>query len=141
MALSIKELQSALPLASFYETSIDTVNGTLFLWPQVTQDVDIVLYYPSGVGVPATLDDVLLGPPGYLEAYHYQLAERLLTPFAVSNPAVIQMVRENSKESFARIKRPNTQPGLMGVDAALMPMSGGAYNIATDNYTGSSSLR
>jgi hypothetical protein len=48
------------------------------------------------------------------------------------------MVRENSKESFARIKRPNTQPGLMGVDAALMPMSGGAYNIYSDSNTGSS---
>ncbi len=139
MALSIKELQSQLPLASFYQTSIDTVLGTIFLWPQVSQDVDIAIYYPKGVGVPATVDDVLIGPPGYLEGFHYQLSERLLIPFAVGNQLVISQVKEMSREAYARLKRPNTQPGLMGVDAALMPMSGGAYNVLSDGYTGSSS--
>ncbi len=138
MALSIKELQSALPLASFYQTSITDVFGRIFLWPQVTQDVDIVLYYPSGVTVPTTVDDVLTGPPGYLEGFHYQLSERLLVPFTIGSELVISQVKEWSKEAYARLKRPNTQPGLMGVDAALMPMAGGAYNILSDTNTGSS---
>lgn len=112
--------------------------GTIFFWPKVSQDVDVVLYYLAGVDVPATLDDVLLGPPGYQEAYMYQLAERLLTPFAVGDEGVIQRVMKNSAESFARMKRPNTQPGLMGTDAALIPSLGGAYNVLADTYTGAS---
>lgn len=134
MALSIKELQSQLPLASFYQTSVDTVLGSLFFWPQVTQNVEIVLYYPSGVGVPATVDDVLLGPPGYQEAYLYQLAIRLCTPFARQIPPEL---KQRAEEAWAVMKRPNTQPGQMGIDAALIPAIGGAYNVYSDNYTGS----
>ncbi len=137
-AVTIKALGSALPLASFYQTSVDTVLGSIFFWPQVTQNVGIYLYYPAGVGVPASLDDILLGPPGYQEAYLYQLAQRLITPFAVADQTVIARIERNATESFARMKRPNTQPGLMGVDAALMPMAGGAYNWMSDTYTGGS---
>ncbi len=136
--LSIKELQSALPLQAFYQTSTDTLLGSLFVWPQVTQDVDMYLYFPAGIGVPATLDDVLLGPPGYQEAYVYQLAERLLTPFAVGDGSVIARVLMNSEKSFARMKRPNMQPGQMGVDAALVPSGGFGYNVYSDGYSGSS---
>lgn len=136
--LSIKEQTSQLPLQCFYQTSVDSVLGTLQFWPEVTQDVDIVLYYPSGIATPATLDDVLLAPPGYAEAFLYQLAKRLLTPFAVGDQGVIGRVYGMAEESFARMKRPNLQPGVMGVDAALVPMSGGAYNVLSDGFTGSS---
>ena len=37
-------------------------------------------------GVPATLDSILLGPPGYQDAFMYQLALRLCTPFAKTPP-------------------------------------------------------
>lgn len=141
LSLSIKELQSQLPLASFYQTSTDTVLGSIFFWPQVTQDAGIVLYYPAGVGVPAAFDDVLLGPPGYQDAYLYQLAERLLTPFAIGDPSVIQSVKQHAADAFAVMKRPNTQPGQMGIDAALVPSLGGAYNVLSDTYTGSSGSR
>jgi hypothetical protein len=39
-------------------------------------------------------------------------------------------------EAYAKIKRANMQPGLLGVDAALVPTSGGAYNILNDTNTG-----
>ena len=41
-------------------------------------------------------------------------------------------------DAFARIKLPNTSPGLLGVDQALVPGLSGAYNVLNDAYTGSS---
>lgn len=137
-AIRIKGLQSNYPQQAYYTTDQDTVLGTLFVWPQPVTDLDMVAYYPVGVGVPATLDDILLGPPGYQEAYVYQLAERLLTPFAVQNPTIVGSVRANSERAFARMKRPNMQPGQLGVDAALVPYGGGGYNVFSNTWSGRS---
>lgn len=128
-ANSIKALPSAYPLAYFYQTSIDTVLGTIFLWPQPNQQLTLYLYAPQAVDVPATIDDILLGPPGYQEAFMYQLAMRLCRPFGVPLTGDLQML---ATEAYKRMKRPNIEPGLLGVDAALQPASGGAYNVLTD---------
>jgi len=133
MALSIKELPSSLPTQFFFSNGFP--NATLFFWPQVTQDVDCALYYPHGVGSPATLFSDVIGPAGYQEAFMYQLAIRLCNPFGRTMPPSLPQM---AAEAYARMKRPNTQPGLLGVDAALVPTFGGAYNVLTDSYTGSS---
>src|SRR5215510_3276845 len=52
-ALSIQELQSGLPTLYFYQTSLDTVLGTLFLWPQPNQQLTLQMYTPQGIDVPA----------------------------------------------------------------------------------------
>lgn len=135
-SLSIKELSSTYPLSYYFNAT--TPNGELFFWPTVSQDVDMALYYRSGVARPATLDSVVIGPAGYEEAFRYGLAERLLTPFAVKQDTVIASVRLHAGEAMARMKRPNTMPGLLGVDAALVPTIGGAYNVISDSYTGQS---
>ncbi len=135
-AQSIKALTSALPLSYFYQTSIDTILGTLILWPVPNQELTLYLYAPQAVTVPVTLDDVLLGPPGYQEAFLYNLEERLLHPFSVANPAIVSRVLQLSASAMDRMKRPNTVPSLMGVDAALVPSSGGAYNVLTDTQSG-----
>lgn len=132
--LNIKELPSALPLQAFYQ--MDETNGTLFIWPQVTQAVDMYLYFEAGVTIPVTIDDVLLGTAGYQEAFHYQLAERLLGPFAVGDQAVIARVLTQSERSFARMKRPNLDPGLKNVDPAVAANVGGGYNILSDSTSG-----
>jgi hypothetical protein len=137
-ALSIKELASALPLQCFYQTSTETALGTLFVWPQVTQNVTLVLYYPKGIAVPVTVDDIILAPPGYAEGFHYNLARRLLSPFGVADQMTIARVTQEAEQALMRLKRPNLQPGQMGIDAALVPSGGGAYNIYSDSYTGSS---
>jgi len=128
-AQSIKALSSQLPLNYFYQTSLSTILGTLFLWPQPDQELTLYLYAPQAVTVPAAITDVLLGPPGYQEAFMYQLALRLCQPFGAPMP---QMLPQMAAESFARMKRPNTTPGLLGVDTALIPTTGGGYNILTD---------
>jgi hypothetical protein len=130
-ALSIKELQSALPIQSFYQTNLSDVFGTLFLWPQVTQNVEIVIYSPQAVTVPTTLATDLIGPPGYRDAFMYGLAERLITPLGVKAEDV-PMLAEHAARAWTTMTRPNIMPGVLIVDAALVPHSGAGYNILSD---------
>ncbi len=132
-AQSIKALQSGLPMQFFYQTGNDSALGTLFIWPQPTQTLTLYFYTPQGMAVPTTLDDLITGPQGFEEATVYQLAERLLTPFAVNDQGRVERILRNSLAAFARMKRPNIQPGLLGVDTALIPSTGGGYNILSDN--------
>lgn len=133
-ALSIKTLESALPTQYFLNPT--TPNSTIFFWPTVDQDVTIVLYYPLNNTDPATLQTDIIGPPGYQEAFMYQLALRLCTPFGREIPSALPEMAANA---LARMKRPNTQPGLLGVDAAVAPFGGGgAYNVIADTYSGQS---
>ena len=108
--------------------------GKVF-WPQVTQDIKIYLYYLAPTDVPAAITSVLNGPPGYEEAFHYQLAERLLTPFGIKDPVVVSLVRDHSEKAYARMKRPNMDPGQRGIDLALTGQ--GAYNVLADTFGGS----
>lgn len=130
-ALSIKALQSALPIQSFYQTNLSDVFGTLFLWPQVTQDVEIAIYSPQAVAVPASLDTDLIGPPGYRDAFMYGLAERLITPLGVKAEDV-PLLEGLAARAWTTMTRPNITPGVLTVDAALVPHSGAGYNILSD---------
>jgi len=134
--LSIKELQSALPIQSFYQTNISGVSGTLFLWPQVTQDVTIAIYTPQAIAVPATLNTDLLGPPGYQDAFMYGLAERLMTPLAVAAESV-PMLPGLVARSWNTMVRPNITPGVLSIDAALVPGMGAGYNVLSDQMQSS----
>jgi len=132
-ALSIKQLSSTYPTQYYYNAL--TPNGQLFFWPTVSQDVDVVLYYPQSLTQPVSLQSDMIGPPGYQEAFMYQLALRLCTPFGRQPPPGLT---EMAALALARMKRPNTQPGLLGVDQALVSGSGAGYNVLSDGYTGNS---
>jgi hypothetical protein len=134
--LSIKSLSSSLPTEYYYQTSITGENGTITWWPVVTQDVDLVLYLQAGVAEPATLGTVITTPPGYTDAFHYDLAFRLCGPMGVQVPPTLQQMRT---QALMTMKRPNLDPGMLGVDQALLGSSSGAYNVLTDTTTGSSS--
>lgn len=138
-ALSIKELSSALPTQSFYQTNIADAFGTLFLWPQVSDDVTIVIYTPQAIEVPASLDTVLIGPPGYADAFMYGLAVRLMTPLAVAADSVPMLVGPTglAARAWTNMTRPNTNPGVLSVDAALTIGAGSGYNILSDQIQGS----
>ncbi len=130
--LTIKALQSGLPQQYFYQTSIDTAVGTLFIWPQPTQQLTLMLYAPQAVGVPISLDSIVSGPPGYQEAFMYLLALRCCTPFAKPVPPLLPKM---AADAYALLKRQNVEPGLMGCDPALVPGGAGGYNVLTDNYS------
>ncbi len=129
-ALTIKQLSNSLPTQWFFNAG--AVNGTLTFWPVINQDVDIAVYTYFGVGVPAGINDTVEGPPGYPEAFMYQLALRLCTPlYRQPPPLTVKM----AAESLARIKRPNINPPLLGVDQAIVPTFGSGYNVLNDSYT------
>jgi hypothetical protein len=125
--LSIKQLPNSLPTLWFFNPG--ATNGTLTFWPVVTQNVDLALYIYFGVGSPVTLSDTVIGPPGYEEAFMYQLAIRLCQPLLRIPPALTVKM---AAESLARIKRPNINPPLLGVDQALVPAFGAGYNVLSD---------
>lgn len=127
---SIKDLTSQYPLAYFYQTAVDTLLGTITLWPVPDQSLTLYLYAPVAVTTPVAITDILLGPAGYQDAFHYRLARRMCgRTFGVD---LTPELNTKADEAFARMKRPNNQPGLLGVDAALVPATGGAYNILLD---------
>jgi hypothetical protein len=130
-SLSIKSLTSALPQQCFYQTNLTNAYGTLFLWPQ-PQSLTVVIYTPQAVSVPATLDSVLQGPPGYQDAFLYQLALRLCSPFGIAVPPLLPRLATNA---FENMKRPNVDPGALSIDAALVPSAGAGYNVLTDSST------
>jgi len=132
--LSIKSQSSAYPIQAFYQVDMVDAFGTLFFWPEVSQDLTIALYTPQAVAVPTSLDTDIIGPPGYLQALHYQLAVQLCTPFGVQPPPALATL---ATEAFATMKRPNEKPGLLGTDPALIPSLGGGYNILSDQMTAS----
>ncbi len=129
---TIKALQSGLPQQFFYQTAIDTLLGSIFIWPQPTQQMTLYLYAPQAVTVPVSLDTVLLGPSGYQDAFMYQLAKRLCRPFG--RPVTPDLLKD-AQEAWAVMKRPNVEPGLLGVDAALTIGNQAGYNILSDQQS------
>ncbi len=134
MLLSQKTLGSSLP--TLYHLNATMPNATMFIWPQVTQNVVLAIYLPQGINEPALLTSNVTGPQGYAEAFMYQLALRLCTPMARPIPDGLP---EMASAAFARMKRPNIEPGLLSVDQALVPMGGSGFNILTGQTSASSS--
>ncbi len=139
MALSQKGLTSWLPQQFYYNATFTVAApwGTMFVWPTVTQNVVLDLYLPRGIDVPAALTTQVGGPQGYAEGFMYQLALRLCGPMARPIPDGLPQM---AAAAYARMRRPNVDPGIMGVDAALMPTTGGAFNILTGQTSGPGSI-
>lgn len=127
--LTIKSLGSSLPLQYFYQRSNTDALGSLFIWPQVTQNLTVVLYAPQGVGVPATINDTIIGPPGYADAFRYDLAVRLCPMTGTTIPDGLPQLRSMA---MRRMQRPNVLPATMSVDPAVTNSSNAGYNILTD---------
>jgi hypothetical protein len=132
--VSIKRLSSALPIQSFFQTNLADANATLSFWPVVSQNVDIVVYSPQAVDIPASLNTVVIGPAGYQEGFLYDLAVRLCNPFGVAPPPMLLQMRERA---MTNLRRTNVAPGVLGVDPALTGNTSGAYNILSDTMRSS----
>ena len=127
--LSIKELQNPLPTQCFFQRSPDSRLASLFFWPQVTQNVTIRIYYPQGVGIPATLNSTVIGAPGYARAFMYDLAFDLCGPTGTAIPDSLPMKRS---AAMKLVESTNVQPGILGVDPATTNSTNSGYNILTD---------
>ncbi len=134
LSISQKGLSSSLPQQFYYNAT--ATNGTMNIWPVVSQNVDLALYLEKGIDIPTTINTAVLGPQGYAEAFMYQLALRLCNPMFKPIPPALPTL---AKEAYARMQRPNNDTGMLAVDAALTYGSdAGAFNVLTGNFTGSS---
>jgi hypothetical protein len=135
-ALSIKGLSSQYAVQYYYQTSITSGLGTLTLWPVPSQDLKLYLYLDTAVQYDSlTLATDLKVPPGYQDGIHYDLAYRCCGPFGRPIPDGLPQLR---MDALKVLKRPNEEPPLLSVDQALVPGYGGAYNVLSDLFTGSS---
>lgn len=101
---------------------------TLNFWPipQQVNNVRIYSWQPLTAG--ATLQTDLSVPPGYMEAFRYNLAARLSAEFAATLPAAVATI---ATESLARIKSMNAPEVEMQSD--LVPSPAG-YNYRADMF-------
>ena len=109
------------PIVSRYLYVNDYPLGKITLWPVPSQVVSMTFTMNRLLTEAATAATVISFPPGYEEAFEYNLAVRLAPLFGkTASPEVQRM----AMESFADVKRSNRTPAVAKFDAALAPRGG-----------------
>lgn len=102
---------------------------TLNFWPipQLQQN-NVRIYGWQGLGLPTTLQSVLSFPPGYAQAFRYNLAVLLAAEFAAPVSPTVQAI---AIESLARVKTMNAPE--LGLRSDLIANPAG-YNYKADLF-------
>jgi hypothetical protein len=128
-AVVLKTLQSNFPLYCYIDDAYPARNVNV--WPVPTDSTNSLGFYSTKPLITiATLGQVLSVPPGYLRAIRYALAIELAPEYGKTAPQEVIAIAEQSK---AAIKRNNTKPIYLTMDAALTGKSA-VYNWKTDGY-------
>jgi hypothetical protein len=132
-AISIKALQNLFPTGVYYNPTYTAQLGTIFVWPTPTDatSYSLVLYRKEQVQQFADLVTQYNFPPGYLEAFEWNLARRLLTPYGIKDPTIRQDVTNMAVSSLAAIKRANYRMSDLSLDPAFVNDRRAGYNILT----------
>jgi hypothetical protein len=101
--IPVKSTTSAFPLVCY--DSGDFPLRTLNFWPIPTDANNVRIYSWQALGAPADISSSVSFPPGYAEAFRYNLAVRLGAEFSAPVPPLVQ---EIAVSSFARVKSMNT---------------------------------
>ena len=133
--LSQKALTNSLPMMWYLNAT--ATNATMNIYPVVTQTVTLALYLEHGIDIPATIATTVVGPQGYAESFMYNLALRLCGPMSRPIPEYLPKL---ARDSYANMVRPNIEPSLMAVDAALAPnpIGSSGFNVLTGQTSGAS---
>lgn len=128
-AIPIKDLESGLWTNVYYRPTYAGGLGQIHLWPVPNVSTNkCVLYRGVGVTGFTNLTTAAQFPPGYFEAFQYNLAKRLAIPYG--KPATEDIVGM-ARESLFAIKRQNTRMVDLAVDPGLTMGQTGGYNIQT----------
>lgn len=122
-AVPQKSLAATYPTSWYYNptyTSSASPYGTLTLWPVPDNDNLTGVFYAPVAATTVALADTLALPPGYARFYRWNLAEELLSAFAVPDQ-IAQRVMKNANESKADLEKVNTRLQDLGFDLALVP--------------------
>lgn len=125
----LKSLQSNFPLFCYIDDAYP--NRNVNVWPVPTDSTNSLVFYSVKPLVNiATLTTTLSLPPGHQRALRYALAVELAPEYGRPVPDSVIAVAVESK---AAIKRANTKPIYLTVEAAVAGRPG-VYNWKTDGY-------
>jgi hypothetical protein len=128
--ISIKTL-NAFPEYVFYDSAFPV--GNVFVWPVPSNQYQIFLTVMTQLQSFQNLSEVIVMPNEYLDAMHWNLADRITAMYGLpQNPQITNY----AKASMLAIKEVNSQIPLLHMPVALRGKSG-AYNIYGDFYVGS----
>lgn len=137
-AIQVKSLSNSLMTGVYFMPTFAHDRAAIFLWP--IPDVatnGIVLYRRNHLAMFADLATTSYDvPPGFEELLEYNLAKRLLGPYAISDEKVERRVLAGAAESMSICKRTNqvNQLSDMPIDPSWTHDRRGYYNIETGNY-------
>lgn len=117
--ISLKSQQQPIVLRFLYVNSIG--DGIIVLWPVPSEVVLMSFNFQTIVAGPVSASSSVAFPPGYEDAFEYNLAVRLAPIFGKSAPPDVQKM---AVESLATIKRANRTPAVARFDSTLVPQGG-----------------
>lgn len=133
-AQSIKTLASTIATTWYYDHAFASGLGKFYVHPvpDVSGDT-LVLYVPTALVVPVTLDSVMSQPPGAPRLFRLALADELSDEFGVVGP-VADRVRGRAKEAQASWQIANDRPqSLQGDPMFCGPDTRGTLSILTNS--------
>lgn len=137
-SIQVKALSNSLPTGVYFNANYARDLAVVQLWPIPNVSTNaLVLYRRNMLATFADLASTSYAvPPGFEELLEYNLAKRMLTPYAIKDPDVRGDILRGAAESMAIVKRTNqvTQMNDMPIDPAYTHDRRGYYNILTGNY-------
>ena len=122
----VKSVDGSFPLICYDDGGFP--NRTLNYWPIPLQANNVRIYSWQPLSAPSSLATTIAFPPGYLEAFRYNLAVRLSAEFAAPLPAAVQAL---AIESLGRVKSMNAPD--LELQSDLLPSPTG-YNWRADMF-------
>lgn len=122
----VKNVAGSIPLVCYDDGGFPF--RTLNFWPIPNQANSVRIYAWQALAQAATLQTAISFPPGYAEAFRYNLAVRLSAEFAAPLTPIVQQI---AVESLARVKTMNA-PDLY-LQSDLLPSPSG-YNYKADLF-------
>jgi len=136
-SIQVKSLSNSLATGVYFNASYARDLAVLQLWPVPNIATNaLVLYRRNHLAVFADLATTSYAvPPGFEELLEYNLAKRLLTPYAVQDQNVRADVMRGAAESMMICKRTNAVQDMTDqpIDPAWTHDRRAGYNIQTSN--------
>src|SRR5690348_14713756 len=130
-AITMKGLTGNMWTAVYFNAEYAVDRASIFLWPTPTSNTyGIAIYRPTNLAEFASLTQTYYLPPGYAEAYSYNLATRLASPYGRTGQVPADIAQFAASTLFA-LKRQNVKLNDLQLDPAFTTNPSGLYNILT----------
>jgi hypothetical protein len=133
-AVPVKNIQSSLPMYVWDDGAFPFRN--LSFWPIPNAAVNFAVYAWQALAAPATLTTQMAFPPGYMQAFRYNLAVMLAAEFPAVPQEILIPVAAIAASSKAVVKSMNITMEDLRVDSALTQFGLGLYDYRSDMPVG-----